>query len=170
MSLLPKLASLCSDLAWNRLPPDAATALAGARLIPIGKKGGGVRPIAVGDLLRRLTAKVLLHRYQGDSLAYLMPTQVGVGVRAGAELVIHKVRSWCKNARLDEAMLQLDFQNASNSADRGAMLAAIAQRCPMFHPFAKACYSHHSCLFGSGFNISSELAEHQVCPCGPLFF
>jgi len=39
--------------------PRAAPYLCAARLIPLKKKDGGVRPIAVGDTLRRLKAKWL---------------------------------------------------------------------------------------------------------------
>jgi len=43
-----------------RLHPRAALYLCAARLIPLRKKDGGIRPIAVGDTLRRLVAKWLL--------------------------------------------------------------------------------------------------------------
>ena len=60
--LLQQLARLCSDFAWGRLPPPVAAGLAAARLIPLGKKGGGVRPIAVGETIRRLAGKLLISR------------------------------------------------------------------------------------------------------------
>ena len=50
-NLLVRIAKLCSDFGWNRLLTITATILAGALLIPIGKKGGGVRPIAVTELI-----------------------------------------------------------------------------------------------------------------------
>ena len=62
--LLLQLARVCSDFAWGRLLTDTSAALASARLIPLGKKGGGVRPIAVGDTVRRLAGKLLLGRYR----------------------------------------------------------------------------------------------------------
>ena len=39
------------------LPPGLRETLCTATLIPIAKKGGGVRPIAVGDCLRRVVGK-----------------------------------------------------------------------------------------------------------------
>ena len=59
-ALLQRIADLTSRFAWNKLPRDCATALAGARLVPIGKRDGGVRPIAVGEVFRRLAGKALL--------------------------------------------------------------------------------------------------------------
>ena len=54
--LLKALARVCSDFAWGRLPPESSAILASARLIPIGKKDHGVRPIAVGEIIRRMVA------------------------------------------------------------------------------------------------------------------
>ena len=62
--LLQQIGRLCSDFAWGRLSPACLIALAGARLIALGKRGGGVRPIAVGETLRRLAGKLLIGRYQ----------------------------------------------------------------------------------------------------------
>jgi hypothetical protein len=38
----------------------------------------GLRPIAIGELLRRLTAKCLMHEVRADAKTYLWPAQVGV--------------------------------------------------------------------------------------------
>ena len=57
--MLENLARICSDFAWGRLPAESAAILAGARLIPIGTKGGGVRRIAVGEVIRRSAGRVL---------------------------------------------------------------------------------------------------------------
>jgi hypothetical protein len=61
--LLQQIACVCSDFAWGRLLRDVATALAGARLIALGKQNGGVRPIAIGELFRRLAGKLFIARY-----------------------------------------------------------------------------------------------------------
>ena len=46
-------------------------------------KNGGLRPIAVGEVLRRLTSKFLSRAVQSDAFDVLTPLQVGVGVKAG---------------------------------------------------------------------------------------
>jgi len=58
--LLDSLLTLVTTVSAGRLHPQAAPYLCAARLIPLKKEDGGVRPIAVGDNLRRLTAKWLL--------------------------------------------------------------------------------------------------------------
>ena len=116
---------MCSDFAWGRLPPACLAALAGARLIPLGKKGGGVRPIAVGETLRRLAGKLLIARYQPEAAGRLTPEQVGVGVPRGAESLVHRVRMWLQQAAPDHVLLQLDFRNTFNSVKRKVLLQAI---------------------------------------------
>jgi len=55
--LLEALLTLVTATDSGRLHPRAAPYLCAARLIPLRKKDGGLRPIAVGDTLRRLVAK-----------------------------------------------------------------------------------------------------------------
>ena len=168
--LLDNLARLSSAFAWGKLSSEAAAVLAGARLIPIGKKDNGVRPIAIGELLRRIAGKILVDRYQPAVVPQLLPLQVGVGSKLGAESIIHKSRAWFAQAPPDHVLLQLDFRNAYNTLSREAILAAIAAQCPVFLPYATSCYGNPALLFASGFTINSEEGEHQGCPCGPLFF
>ena len=167
---IDSIARLSSDFAWGRLSAEAVAILASARLIPIGKKGNGVRPIAVGELIRRIAGKVLVARYQATVTTELAPYQVGVGSRLGAESIIHKSRAWISQAPPDHVLLQLDFKNAYNTLSREQILKAVAKHCPSFLPYAISCYGNPATLFASGFTIASEEGEHQGCPCGPLFF
>jgi len=67
--LLEALLTMVTTTSSGRLHPRAAPHLCAARLIPLRKKDGGVRPIAVGDTLRRLVAKWLLANTQGRNAA-----------------------------------------------------------------------------------------------------
>jgi len=58
--LLEALLTLVTTVIAGRLQPRAAPYLCAARLIQLKMKDGGVLPIAMGDTLRRLTAKWLL--------------------------------------------------------------------------------------------------------------
>jgi len=87
-----------------------------------------VRPIAVGDTLRRLTAKWLLATSQGRSAtAALAPLRtafakgspcqvVAMGVQALAD-TLHGSTGWL--------MMQVDLKNAFNSIHRPAILDAL---------------------------------------------
>ena len=78
-----------------------------------------VRPIAVGEVLRRLTSKSLSRAVQSDAFDVLTPLQVGVGVKAGCEAVVHSVVHILDRADLpvlSRWILLIDFSNAFNSA------------------------------------------------------
>ena len=65
----------------GNLPRAMATYMCSNNLIAIGKKDGGIRPIAVGDTLRRVVGKALLHTKDVMSqVRSLQPRQCGVGV------------------------------------------------------------------------------------------
>jgi len=97
VGLLEALLTLVTTISAGRLHPRAAPFLCAAHLIPLKKKDGGVRPIAVDDTLRRLTAKWLLAMSQGRSAAAALASLqtafaegspcevVAMGVRALAE-------------------------------------------------------------------------------------
>jgi hypothetical protein len=145
------LAIFCTNFIRGTLPHDHRDLFCGARLIPLAKKPSGVRPIAVGETLRRLSAKCLVGRYQPAAVETLFPIQLGVGVRGATEAIIHKAKEWL-HSRIpaDHAMMLLDFSNAFNSLDRSAMLRAIADRCPHFLPYAAYCYGAPTPLLGPG--------------------
>ena len=170
-SLHEALAAFCTQFVRGELPPEQRDLFCGARLIPIAKKPSGVRPIAVGETLRRLAAKCLVEKYQSTVLEYLTPLQLGVGVRGATEAIIHRVKEWLHSGvPADHALLLVDFSNAFNTLDRSAMLRAISERCPHFLPYAVFCYGSPTPLFGPGGCISSQCGTQQGDACGPLFF
>ena len=57
--------------------------------LALQKKDGGIRPIAVGYTLRRLTAKCANSFVIKRRSEELQPTQIGVDVSGGAEAVVH---------------------------------------------------------------------------------
>ena len=59
-SLLLAIVALVSGAVEGKFPLGLAPVWCASNLIPLAKKDGGVRPIAVGDTFRRLAGKVLL--------------------------------------------------------------------------------------------------------------
>jgi hypothetical protein len=64
--LLAQLCAVVNLLAQGRAPDFVAPVLAGAGLVALPKPNGGVRPIAVGEILRRLTSKCLMTMVRDD--------------------------------------------------------------------------------------------------------
>ena len=84
---------LINTLAAGNAPADVIPYLCGGNLFAALKKTGGHRPIAVGETVRRWTAKCVAKKGTSDTAEYLAPLQVGVGVKGGAEAVIHAANS-----------------------------------------------------------------------------
>ena len=68
--------------------------LAGATLTALPKKDDGIRPVAVGEVLRRLTAKCLCIAYKELSSSCFFPLQIGVGNTLGTEVGLETARQW----------------------------------------------------------------------------
>ena len=65
------LARLVNLLSRGDAPRTIAPFLGGASLVALHKPQGGLRPIAVGEILRRLVAKYLYERTKDDAKEFL---------------------------------------------------------------------------------------------------
>ena len=167
-----QLAALVNLLARGEAPASIAECLAGATLIALEKKDGGVRPIAVGDTLRRLVGKCLCEQVKAKALAHLWPLQIGVATRLGAEVGSQTTDQWLDRNRecADKVLVTIDFENAFNTVDRGVFLHEVRNRLPGLSAWAEWCYSRPSKLFYDGVTIPSEVGVQQGDPLGPLLF
>ena len=145
-------------LTASNAPLEVAPHLAGATLHALPKPAGDLRPIAVGEVWRRLVSKCLCRALQEFRTA-LWPLQVGVAVPSGAEAAVHTARQWMQRntGHADKLFLKVDFQSAFNTVDRAALLRQIRLRLPGLAPWAEWCYDHHSRLLFHGEAVSSEL-------------
>ncbi|KAL0860219.1 hypothetical protein ABMA27_010526 [Loxostege sticticalis] len=87
--LLESLTKLCNFLLKGLLNLDVKPFLYGASLCALSKKDGGIRPIAVGSVFRRLTAKLCCRSVKEAMSSYLQPNQLGFGTALGCEAAIH---------------------------------------------------------------------------------
>jgi hypothetical protein len=147
-----------------------------SRLIALDKPDGGVRPIAVGELVYRLCTKAILrHSFRADSLS---PCQFGVGTRGGVEPLIRAVqRAMDGTTGSDDFthVTSLDFKNAFNSLCRREMAASVKKYAPGLWKTAKWAYNEPSDLVFGGIEgepevISSSQGVRQGDPLGPLLF
>ena len=151
-------------------PVDVRPYLFGGNLIALSKKDGGLRPIAIGSVWRRLAAKCA-SSFAGAKLQdYLKPRQVGVGVKGGAEAAIHATRLFLRHAGDGRYIMKLDFSNAFNSVHRDAVLAAVRSLAPEILNFCLLAYEAPSILSFKGRCVSSEEGVQQGDPLGPLLF
>ena len=69
----------------GKVPQAVVPYLCGATLLASKKTDGGLRPIAVGEVLRRLSSKCISKAVRLEAFEVLIPLQVGVGIQAGCE-------------------------------------------------------------------------------------
>ena len=170
-ALLTQLAAVVSLVSQGMAPTTIARVLAGAGLVALPKPSGGVRPIAVGELLRRLVGKCLMASVREEARHYFWHSQVGVGVKGGAEKAVHTVRAWMQrnSSSSQKVLVKLDFANAFNCVSRHA-LREVAAKFPGLARFATWCYQMPSSLRFGSFTLESQTGVQQGDPLGPLLF
>jgi hypothetical protein len=145
--------------------------LYGASLCALNKKDGGIRPIAIGNCLRRLTSKLACFQSRNIVNSYLSPHQLGVATKLGCEAAIHTTRIFVNNDQnRGKVLLKLDFKNAFNSVERDCILKEVQCHTPLLYPYLYQCYRNPSTLFFGNHLISSSVGAQQGDPCGPMIF
>ena len=143
----------------------------GARLVGLVKKNGSLRPVASGDVIRRLAGRLLSKSVAHDARKYFLARkQVGVAVEGGADAAIVACRDVARTLPEGHCIFKVDQRNAFNCANRAAMLDLIARDFPTLYPYARAAYGAHTWLYFGEHRIDSQSGVQQGCPLGPLFF
>ena len=124
--VLTSLTKFVNLLATGSAPCSICPHLCGATLLASRKKNGGLRPIAVGEVLRRLVSKSLSSATRHEAFNSLAPLQQGVSVRGGCEAIIHSVSQLMSSETPEHCWtLLLDFSNAFNSINRESMFVEV---------------------------------------------
>ena len=168
--LLASLTKFTNLLLRGEVPEFARQVFYGARLCALGKKDGGVRPIAAGNVLRRLAAKVGARPSSARLGSELRPIQLGFSTRGGCEAAVHAARSYLSGTSQRRVVCKLDVANAFNSLRRDALLTVARRRVPELYPFIWQAYSGDSILFFEGGNLVSATGVQQGDPLGPALF
>ena len=128
------------------------------------------RPLVVGETWRRLAAKVALRGEklqdpETDLAGFLQPNQCAIGVKAGAEIIIHTLRQWCERHKnnTEMAALKKDKENAFNAADEHEFLHACHEHLPGCAELAEWCYGDPVNLVYHGRLVTSYKGQ-QGCP------
>ena len=108
-------------------------------MIPFNKNPD-LRPIEVGEVLRRISGKVVMMISKQDVMKAAGSLQVCAGLEAGAEAAIHAVHDIFTD-HTTEALLLIDAENAFNATNRKAMLHNISVICPIISAYISNCYN-----------------------------
>jgi hypothetical protein len=170
--LLEQITALSAALAQGAAPSEVAPHLAGAGLMALSKPSGGVRPIAIGEIWRRIVGKSLCAQVKELAQAFFPPLQVGVACPLGVDAAVHVCRAWCLRNAGDQAkgIVKLDFENAFNSVDRAQFLEKVREDFPGLARWTQWTYGDTSNLLFGDYCLGSETGVQQGDPLGPLLF
>ena len=149
--------------------------LSGAPLTALLKKhdGGGVRPIAVGEVLRHLVSRICCAAVKSKLLDIFLPYgQVGVGIRGGLEAAVHSLSSFIGAHGDDPTLccLKLDMSNAFNNCHRAPFLKRLHRDLPELFGWVQWCYHTEAELRFGHHRLTSSTGVQQGDPLGPLLF
>ena len=170
--LVEDLAAFATLVFSSRVLPQVFWTLhTSANLSTLGQKA---RPVACGDVLRRVIGAVFCRRYGRKLADYFQPWgQYGVAVSGGVEIM-----AFTATLGFEEGctILSYDGANAFNSIYRHRFLPALAEIVPSVVLYASNLYAREPpkllfALDGGGLEVvESARGVQQGCNLGPLCY
>ncbi|XP_062510762.1 uncharacterized protein LOC134186742 isoform X2 [Corticium candelabrum] len=129
---------VCSIIAAGLVPEPITKLLCAARLIALSKSSGDVRPIAIGEVFRRITAKTICSQYKDSFSKFFAPLQHGIATDGGADLLVHHVQLLLDSHK-DWVVMKTDAKNAFNAVKRSHLLTQVSKHFPEMFPMSTKC-------------------------------
>ena len=171
--LLSTITVFVNNMLRANSPRDLAKFYASAPIVPLAKENGDVRPIAIGEIWRRLAGKCG-SEYIKPTLARLFaPLQLATGIKSGGQAIPHVVRELAEEFGNDKSMvlLKIDGLNAFQMTHREVTFKAIRKYCPEISAIIEHWYGNEPpILFCGEEYITSESGSQQGCPFGGIMF
>ena len=111
-------------LCVNSYIAEEQVAIGVVRLIDVGRND--VRPIAIGEVLRRGTAKAICSQSSTSFLSFFAPIQHGIAMPGGAEFLVHHIQLLLEY-HSEWAVLKTDVEKAFNSVSRISLMQQVAK-------------------------------------------
>uniref|UniRef100_A0A1X7UQH3 Uncharacterized protein n=1 Tax=Amphimedon queenslandica TaxID=400682 RepID=A0A1X7UQH3_AMPQE len=166
------IASLSCTMANDFVTWKLFKALLANRLIALNKNPG-VRPIGIGETLRRIIGKAICYATRDDVEVMCGTEQLCAGVRIGIEAAFHTVHELFEaNANSVWGLLTIDASNAFNSLNRVALLWNAMVLRPTAARFIFNTYQGWSALVlrGSSTNLASMEGVTQGDPISMFLY
>ena len=163
------VAGMCRRLCTEHVDPSSISAITNCRLIPLDKQPG-IRPIGIGEVLRRIMGKAVVMLLKPDILDSVGPLQLSAGQEGGCEAACHAMSDIFEEEAC-QGVLLIDATNAFNSLNRTTALLNIRHTCPEFSVYLINTYRRPSKLFlPGGDHISSKEGTTQGDNCASGFY
>ena len=166
------VAELAKQLCRENVDSSLLAEFVACRLVPLRKDDGeGIRPIGIGEIIRRIIAKAvgrLVKPYTIDATGSL---QTCSGIDGGIEATIHSMAKKFEDDET-EGILLVDAENAFNELNREVALSNVKALCPEYHQFLSNTYKSPSSLIvhGSDKIIQSKEGTTQGDPDAMDFY
>ena len=162
------IAVLARRLYISFVDPLIVAPLLACRLIALDKNPG-VRPIGVGEVVRRIIAKAVLSIVSTDIQQAAGPLQLCAGHTSGVEAAIHSMSTVFAEEK-SEGILLVDTSNAFNSLNCAVALQNIQHLCPVFSTVLINTYRSPAALFVDGDVLYSNEGTTQGDPLAMPFY
>ena len=171
LNFLRALTNFVNVILEGKLPFELRPYFFGAKLIALKNPDEGLRPIAIGNTFRRLSAKCAGYHVFESRQARFGNRQVGVGTKRGAELASHVFRCLIESPQPKEnVILKIDFENAFNSINRKFMLEKVSEIHAEVYKYSHSAYRQTSFLFYGDSVIKFCEGTQQEDPESPALF
>ena len=147
--LCEAIATMTKILCTQYIDPSTIEPLLASRLIPLDKGEGAVRPIGVGEVIRRIIGKCAMSFAKKDVVEASGSLQLCAGQKSGSEAAIHAMHAIYMADETDGVLL-IDANNAFNALNRQAALHNIRVQCPIIATYAINTYRLSARLFITG--------------------
>ena len=166
------IAAFARKLASDIVDPSTLEAFTACRLIPLNKNPG-LRPIGVGEALRRIVGKAVSWVVKPNVLEAAGPLQVAAGAKSGSEAACHSIRQLFDEEETEGVML-VDASNAFNNMNRQVALHNVQIICPFVASFLINIYRRSARMIIKDAEKDQEITSlegtTQGCNLGMLFY
>lgn len=136
----------------------------------LDKGNGEVRPVGIGEALRRLICKAIAHAARGELQEACGAMQLCAGQPSGCEAGAAALQKLWDDPAV-EAIILIDARNAFNTLNRAEAINTAWAQCPMLGRSLQNLYGKPSSLCAQGIPpLESREGTTQGCPLGMAMY
>lgn len=162
VDLCDAISCLARRVCTTYVDPKGLEAFVACRLIALDKYPG-VRPIGIGETLRRIVGKAVSITLKADIQEAVGPIQLCASCESGCEAAVHAMHELYSMPQCD-AVIQVDATNAFNSLNRQVALRNVLHLCPSLAKILIKSYRVDVNMFIDGETILSQEGTTQGDP------
>ena len=160
IELCKTIATLAVKISTIELDQESLVPYNACRLIALNKNPG-VRPIGIGEVLRRIIGRSITACIKPDLIALGGNSQLCLGQKSGIGHAIHSLRDSFLNKE-NHAIRLIGPTNAFNSLNRDLALRNIKTICPSLYTSLYNSYSEPAQLFTESKNHLLQGRHHAM--------